>query len=168
MEFVIKIDARQVAAIQARFGALASLAWLQRPIIDSAWYVYNSIIRNFQEEGRPQKWQTWTDDYRKFRRRVGEPAGKILQLAGRLIIQKQGKDQVSRVYSKALLNSITKPRIHGKGWNIAAGTNVIYAAVHQFGSRKLKIPARPYMMFQDEDVVIIQRMFNAHIARIVG
>ena len=165
----IKIDKVQLARIQAKFGSLGNLLWLQKPIRDSAWYMYHSIIQNFEQEGRPEKWATWNPAYRQYRIKVGEPAGKILQLAGRLIPKdSSGKGRISRVYAKALINSITKPRPHGFGWHISAGTNVIYAAVHHYGSGKQNIPARPYMMFQISDIEVIERMFQAHINRIIA
>jgi phage virion morphogenesis protein len=39
---------------------------------------------------------------------------------------------------------------------VVVGTNVVYAAIHHFGGqagrgRKVTIPARPFMMIQDED-----------------
>ncbi|TSA12012.1 MAG: phage virion morphogenesis protein, partial [Deltaproteobacteria bacterium] len=58
-----------------------------------------------------------------------------------------------------LRGSIAPTEIRANG--IIIGTNVIYAAIHQFGGkagrgRKVTIPARPYLMFQDEDITYLE------------
>ncbi|PID40661.1 MAG: phage virion morphogenesis protein [Proteobacteria bacterium] len=102
--------------------------------------VRSSVERNFAAEGRPRKWDPSA-------RAIAE-GGQTLSDTGRL---------------RRSLNTQT-----GEGY-AAVGTNVIYAAIHHFGgeirpkkakalntpyglSRKATMPARPFLMVQDEDL----------------
>jgi len=124
--------------------------------------VRTSIVRNFEKEGRPKRWK-------KHSKMTEKQRG-----SGAAILRKENH----------LMNSI-----HSKAHKDKAviGTNIAYAAVHQFGAKKGKfgtvqakvrehvrrrldggkttvkahtrkmelpwgdIPARPFMMVQDED-----------------
>jgi phage virion morphogenesis protein len=62
-------------------------------------------------------------------------------------------------FSSELRNSIAPTEIRANG--IVIGTNKIYAAIHQFGGqagrgKKVPIPARPYLLFQDEDITYLE------------
>ncbi len=121
-----------------------------------------SVERNFAAEGRP----AWKKSHR-----AAADGGQTLSLTGRL------------------RRSITVAA--GKGW-AAVGTNVAYAAVHQFGgqsrphiiepkSKKAlrtpygifrrvrhpgsKIPARPFLMVQPEDWAEIRATINDYLTR---
>lgn len=90
-----------------------------------------SIVRNFEKEGRPKRWKPHSEITQR-RRGTGAP---ILR----------DEDH--------LMNSI-----HDKAYRdrTVIGTNRVYAAIHHFGGkagrkRKVTIPARPFMMIQDED-----------------
>jgi len=120
-------------------------------------YMKGSIDKNFAAGGRPVKWQplkilsllSWSYGFKKggtHRTKKGGPtkAGRAA-LAGRLPLTASGVLRRSIHYA-AESRAIT----------IAAGPSD-YAAIHQFGGkagrgRKVTIPARPYLMFQDEDV----------------
>lgn len=100
-----------------------------RPQLLAAWteigeIVHNSVMRNFDEEGRPQRWPP---------RKRETP-----ETAGRKILQRTNK----------LRSSIsTRPSHNG----VQVGTNVHYGATHQLGDQKRNIPARPYLLVQRED-----------------
>jgi len=53
--------------------------------------------------------------------------------------------------------------------SVEVGTNKVYAAIHQFGgeagrkSKRVTIPARPYLLVQDEDIAEIRASITAHI-----
>ncbi len=57
---------------------------------------------------------------------------------------------------------------------IEIGTNVVYAAIHQFGGeagprkRRVTLPARPYLGVDDEDRRMILRVVQRAIERAVG
>lgn len=54
-----------------------------------------------------------------------------------------------------LLTSVTN---HSTGWTVRVGSNLAYAAVHQFGSRDGDIPARPYLGVSADDRDALERM----------
>jgi phage gpG-like protein len=87
--------------------------------------------------------------------------------------------------TKHLMKTITK-KISGN--TVRIGTNVKYAAIHQFGGKiernitfltyfkrlwhgkktnsrhvKITIPARPFILLQAEDIPIIRRIISDHI-----
>lgn len=88
-----------------------------------------SIRMNFREGGRPIRW-------RPSRRAIAQN-GQTLVDTGRL------------------QNSMTG-RIEGH--SIVIGTNVEYAAQHQFGVRAKNLVARPFLLVQDADVAYIEEV----------
>jgi phage virion morphogenesis protein len=101
--------------------------------------VRDSVIRNFEQGGRPSKWTP----------------SKYAAREGRKTLIK----------SSRLMASITS-KAYGDRAEI--GTNVVYAAIHQMGGRagrggKAKIPARPFLMVQDEDWTEIGRQLAEYI-----
>lgn len=106
-----------------------------------------SIQQNFEAGGRPQKWEDLAEATKVHRKKTGKWPGEILVRSGELkrINYEAGKDRV-----------------------IISPGNVAYAAIHQFGGmagrgRKVEIPARPYLLFQDEDVVEYRAVLVDHL-----
>lgn len=109
-----------------------------------------SVVRNFEEGGRPEKWKP-------------HAAATILKGISRKQFTRRGrlKAAASRKLSKgkvliasARLQNSIHPAPYRNG--VVVGTNVKYARIHQLGGlagrgRKVEIPARPYLMVQDED-----------------
>lgn len=94
-----------------------------------------SIQRNFETGGRPGAWAPLSPVTLK-----SKPNTKILAVKG---------------FAGGLLGSIHPEAGPTK---VEIGTNKIYGAIHHFGGKagrghKVTIPARPYMMVQDEDWV---------------
>lgn len=87
--------------------------------------VVKSVRKNFDEGGRPSQWPE--------SERVTFQGGKTLILQG----MKGG-----------LMQSINYQASRDE---VRIGTPKIYGAVHQFGYGPNNIPARPYLMVQDED-----------------
>lgn len=101
--------------------------------------VRSSVERNFAAQGRPRKWQP--------SQRVIRSGGETLSLSGRL----------RRSFS-----------VRADGRRAIVGTNVKYAAIHQMGGRagrghKAVIPARPFLMVQDEDWTEIRNAIANYI-----
>jgi phage virion morphogenesis protein len=133
-------------------------------------YMKGSIQRNFDAEGRPTKWQplapatlgSWMAGKKSFWNKAKKDGSRSLSkrghsaLAGRKVLTD----------STDLRNSVAPVSITPRG--LIIGTNVVYAAIHQFGGqagrgRKVTIPRRPYMLFQDEDVECFNRMLLEYI-----
>lgn len=114
--------------------------------------VQSSVERNFEVGGRykepgsydggPNKWVDLAEGTKKARARRGHWPGPILQDTGRL---------AASFHYNAHEDSVE------------VGTNVEYAAIHEFGgtiqrtSKKgkgysIRIPARPFLVVQDEDL----------------
>lgn len=114
--------------------------------------VTESIQRNFEKGGRPQKWKPLAPATIKERRRLGKWPGRILVRQGT---------------AGGLFGSIShRPMNDRVVWH----ANKVYAAIHHFGGmagrgRKVRIPARPYMMIQDEDWAEIRDAMNRFIVR---
>lgn len=96
-------------------------------------------------DGTP--WQKWSDKYAKTRR----------------------GSQSLLVADGGLLDSIAM-QVNPAGTEVAVGSNLVYAAVHQFGGGELPegipasaIPARPYLGLSDAESAEILSAINAFI-----
>lgn len=92
-----------------------------------------SVQSNFEKSGRPSAWKALSPVTLKTK-----PNTKILQVKGA---------------SSGLLGSI---HYEVEDKRVLIGTDKIYGAIHQFGGKagrghKVTIPARPYLLLQDED-----------------
>lgn len=135
---------RLVTNIQKRLGNLKPAMRLIGEI------VHESIQRNFEEGGRPKKWKRLAPSTIKQRKRIGKWPGRML---------------VRRGVSGGLMGAIAYRAFNDR---VVSHANKIYAAIHHFGGmagrgRKVKIPARPYMMVQDEDWKEIKAALNEFI-----
>lgn len=114
-----------------------------------------SIQRNFEEGGRPRKWKDLAPSTKIARARRGKWPGKILMVSGA---------------GGGLFGSISYNAYSDKVVMVA---NKIYAAIHHFGGmagrgKKVKIPARPFMMIQDEDWQEMKEELSNYILRAQG
>lgn len=92
-----------------------------------------SIVRNFEKGGRPDKWKKLSD-------------ATLKRKKGSKILVNQG-------FAGGLMGSVNFKAFKDK---VVLSAKKIYAAIHHFGGMagrglKVEIPARPYMMIQDED-----------------
>ena len=88
--------------------------------------VAGAIERNFDEEGRPILWPPLA------------PATLRQKRAGLKILQRTGQ----------LRRSVTT-QVEGSA--IVASTDAPYAAAHQFGAPRRRLPARPFLILTAED-----------------
>lgn len=97
-----------------------------------------------------------------------DPDGhKWVALAARTQKAKKGKGMLRE--SGALMDSITW-QIQGAA-EVAIGSRMVYARIHQLGgmagpSRKVKIPARPYLGLNEEEKAKLQRRIVAWLKRL--
>lgn len=105
-----------------------------------------SILRNFREEGRPKKWESLKSQFAYRRgKKIDRGSGKILQDTGRL---RQSTEVEYRVPA-----------------NVKLFSSLIYARTHQYGWKERNIPARPFMLWQSEDVRSIQQILLDHLTK---
>lgn len=133
--------------------------------------VRSSVIRNFQEGGRPDKWiptkirsiyQAYTGKKTK-----SGATRKVYTIRGRLIkaFDRHASGRKTLIDTARLQNSVTaRPEAD----RVVVGTNAIYARIHQLGgmagrNKKVKIPARPYLLAQDEDWPQIKTRLIEHL-----
>lgn len=116
-----------------------------------------SIKKNFQEGGRPEKW--------KKSKRAESKGGKTLRATGML--------------QRSIIHEV-------EGSTVTIGTNVLYAPMMQFGgtivpktakalhfvsggkdffAKSVTIPARPFMMIQQEDVARAEKLAARFVER---
>jgi phage virion morphogenesis protein len=108
--------------------------------------------RGGREGGQERTWQPLADSTVEERTREGSWPGQIL---------------VRKGISGGLLGSISYQAFADRA---VVGARAPYAAVHHLGAwfqtlkghRTVKIPARPYLMFQPEDWPIIRSTLNDH------
>lgn len=111
-------------------------------------YMLGSIEKNFKAGGRPDKWTELSEATIAGRRNKKKSSIKIL------------------VDTARLKNSMN---FHVTSEGVEIGTNVVYAARQHFGYEggagrgHSKTPARPFLMFQKEDVREIGEIFKRHL-----
>lgn len=145
-----------------------------RPVLTNfGEHMMTSIARNFEEQGRPERWEPL------------KPATKIARWRrrnrGRSMYTKGGRRTTTRAYAfmtgmkilqdtGALKKSIHR-RVIGNILEIGTGPLVKdYARIQQKGGqagrgRRVTIPARPFILFQEEDEREFLDMVEDHIFR---
>lgn len=143
--------------LQKRIAALQSGLSDLKPVL-RVWgeIGVSSIARNFEEGGRPKRWKPLSPVTLALRRRrrKGTRSGRVAVSTKVLFVT----GTLSRVRYTVLANSVqlgTAPAARA------------YAAIHQYGgragrNRKVHIPARPYMLLQQEDIAEITRVGKAY------
>jgi phage virion morphogenesis protein len=125
-----------------------------------------SIVRNFEEQGRPTKWKPLSEATllggagyggQRFTLKGSSTKGYERHLQGKQILITRGQ----------LRNSINSAATNE---HAVVGSNLVYAAIHNFGgeagrkSARVFIPARPYVVLQDEDRVEMHVMLRRWVA----
>jgi len=133
--------------------------------------VRSSVLKNFMAGGRPDRWTPTKvlSTYLSYTmRKTGSGSRrKAYTLRGGLTkgFERYAAGKKTLIDTGRLKNSITARAYSGRA---VVGTNVIYAAIHQFGGmagrgRKVRIPARPFLMVQDEDWPAIRQSLERHL-----
>lgn len=144
----IKVDTSD--AEKLLFGLLKRMDDLSGPMAIIGETVLASIHENFDAGGRPEKWEPLAPSTIAERVRKGKWPGRILVRTG---------------VSGGLLGSISYKAFPDK---VVVSANKKYAAIHHFGGKAGKghsadIPARPFMMVQDEDMEEMQEALLNYI-----
>ncbi len=132
-------------------------------------HMLHSVKLNFLEEGRPKKWARHSQatiesrlrSKGRFKRhKKGTRKGRLTSRA----VSSMAKLKILTV--SAMLQNSVAVRILRDALQI--GTNLIYAAIQQKGGKagrgkKVTIPARPYLLFQTDDIRIAKLMIEDYL-----
>ncbi len=115
--------------------------------------LYRSVWKNFAEQGRPNKWEPLAPATVARKKKTGQSP---LILHGRV--------------SGGLLGSIAV-RVGDDEVQIGPGPHIPYAWIQQKGGmagrgRKVKIPARPYLVIQDDDEMFLTQELRRYITEV--
>lgn len=147
---MIKIDVKGLEGVKEKINRLVLQGYdtsaLMRRIAET---MYDAVMKNFSEEGRP-KWPPLSQSTIRERERKGYWPGQIL------------------VRSRRLQSSITT---HYTERMAMVGTNLIYAPIHQLGGRagkkrKAIIPARPFLSVTEKEIDIIKEIAMEWLQRV--
>lgn len=134
------IDASRFESVMGRILGLMRDATPLMALI--APLMHDAVEENFAQEGRP-KWLGLSPKTQK-RRREDAGTGKILQRSGRLA------GSIAQAYDA------TSARV---------GTNVVYAAIHQFGGTIQRHPMSGYVRLRKgRDGMIMRQADHPHLA----
>ena len=141
----IKIDNK---AVEEALLKVASKCEDLRPLMKNiAGIMADAVEENFEQEGRPDKWQELAESTIKKRKKTKHWPGKILQVEGQLATS------ITTQYDNE---------------SAVIGSNLAYAAIHQLGGqagkgKKVKIPARPYLKIEDIEKTTIFEEINKYL-----
>lgn len=134
--------------------------------------VRTSVVRNFEVGGRYSEAGNWRGGSRTWKplsiaTLFAGKKGRFVTKSGRYKkgVEEKLKNRAILVKEGHLLDSIKWKASSDK---VEIGTNKVYASIHQLGGpagRELKvnIPARPFMVVQDEDISEIKRAILRHL-----
>jgi phage virion morphogenesis protein len=142
---VAVIDCSAMSRLNEYFDALSGADWL--PMLDAVGAIVVSQTQARIEAGGPgpdgSRWDEWSSRYSRTRH------GNQSLLRG----------------SGDLLTSITSNATHDA---VAVGSNVRYAATHQYGDAKRGIPQRQYAGISDQDADEIVNIIGDYILSMAG
>lgn len=122
---------------------------------------YRSVLRNFQEQGRPDKWPPLKAGEGTFGKR--DKQGRFLAKTG--ANRRAGGRPLQ---DTGALKKSVMPLGLGR-FNFVVRTRLPYAPFHQFGTKRrdggVHIPARPFMLWQDVDIKAIEDILADHLIR---
>ena len=130
----IRIDNK---AVEEALLKVASKCKDLKPLMKNiAGIMADAVEENFEQEGRPDKWQELAESTIKKRKKTKHWPGKILQVEGQLATS------ITTQYDNE---------------SAVIGSNLEYAAIHQLGGqagkgKKVTIPARPYLKLNNDKV----------------
>ena len=120
------------------------------PLLAAAAVVDRAIQRNFDEEGRPERWWPLEPAY---------ALAKGLRFPGRGILERTGLLRRS-ISTHLEMGAFFAPA------EIVARTDIPYAAIHQFGGPHF--PARPFLILTDEDRMEMARAMARSFSKLAS
>ena len=151
---------------------------VEKPMRRVGVYMISSIHKNFDAQGRPVKWAGLSPMTKSLRRSGVGPGGMlILQDTGALrnsiTYTLEGRDSLrvgtNLEYAKKLhfggvnVMSAHTERVKSHSRTYKTGTSKVKSFSRRVPRREYKVPARPFILIQDSDVPVIEKIFIDHI-----
>lgn len=164
----IKIDTNVSMVAQQLSGFADRLHDWSTPLKAFGRILVRSVSDNFEAEGRPKAWKPLAQS--TLFTRLG--AGRLVTRKGKEAKRTQKRlGNVKILQDRGFLKNSVRAAVSGNTLRVGpSGPAAIYAAIHQFGGqagrgRKSKIPARPYLVIQDEDARELVDLVKGQIER---
>ncbi|MDD3773463.1 MAG: phage virion morphogenesis protein, partial [Weeksellaceae bacterium] len=144
----IRIDNK---AVEDALLNVASKCEDLKPLMKNiAGIMADAVEENFENEGRPDKWQELAESTIKHRKKTRHWPGRILQVEGQLATS------ITTQYDNE---------------SAVIGSNLAYAAIHQLGGqagkgKKVTIPARPYLDLTENELISIKNTVLSYTLKI--
>jgi|CXWL01.1.fsa_nt_gi phage virion morphogenesis protein len=127
-----------------------------------------SITENFEAEGRPKPWKPLAMATLFSRLGVGRLVGK----RGKALKRAQQRlANVMILQDSGVLKNSQRAEVSNNTLRVGpTGPAAIYGRIHQFGGKtgrgkKITIPARPFLVVQDEDLTELKDLVSDHIEK---
>jgi len=139
-----------VEAVLKRVYKLSTdIRHVEKPMKAAGVYMLGSIEKNFKAGGRPDKWQALAESTLA-RRKAGKGKGGVKILVDTAALKNSMAMKLTTAGVEVGTNKVQAKRMH---FGYPGGT----------GRGHAKTPARPYMMFQDEDHDAIAQIMSRHL-----
>lgn len=116
----VSVDDAEVKAMLRKLGRKTKV--MKPAMRDISVYMKHEVLKNFEAQGRPDKWKPLSERYARFKSLSAGSGKPILEFHGKL------KQSINTRYTNN---------------NAMARTGVLYGVYQQTGTRKM--PARPFM-----------------------
>lgn len=171
MPIEIKVDDSELRALlKALSWKLGNLTPVMREI---GSIVRTSVVKNFEVGGRYSEVGSFKGGSKKWQplsvvTLFARPKRQIVTKKGRFKASFERKLMNRKILFKQglLLGSINS---QASADSVRIGPHRVYAAIHQFGGRagrgkKVKIPARPYLVIQDQDLAEMKAAISRYLS----
>lgn len=135
-ELMVKMPSQPIKRINDRANEIQARADNLRPLLDDFGdYMLERVEKRFLYEGLPRRWRPLSPAYARAKARDGFGSKGILQRTGAM--------------RKGFRARVTPRTLQIINRRSAGGVNLF--AVHQSGSRRRKIPARPMLVYGEAE-----------------
>lgn len=172
----------EVADLLEKLSAKVGLKGLSLVMRSFGQDLVNSVQRNFDEEGRPEKWKplkpatirAWLMKRKSWISRGRKPFSTAMIGGVGIPLTRSGKAAYSGVEGQSgrkILTDTARLRrsIHSvliNKFTVAVRAGTEYAATHQFGVPGRNAPARPFLLVQDEDWVNFREQVRLYLEKL--
>ena len=153
----ITIDDRE---LQRDIGGLIGKLRNPKPALNEIGLVLvRSVRKNFKAEGRPTKWKP-VQQRKRDKAAAAKRAAAGQSLRGHKILQDTGnlRSSIAPASGKPDVWEVTNKYV-------LLGTNVKYAATHQYGDKSRNIAQRQFLLIHPQDARAAVRILKRHVEK---